>query len=360
MKSICRILVPTCLALLAISCSTGRPETPAATYENPVLRANCPDPYVLDNRERDGWFYVYSTLTSSELTNGTAYIPVYRSKNLVDWEFVADAFAGKCPEWRPGYRTWAPDVHYVDGKYYLYYALGGGSWTGGPESHAPRATGVATSDSPTGPFEDHGIMISYENTGIVNSIDPNLFEWKGKKYMYWGSVYAGSGIFIIQLTDDGLSINTRSEPLKVAGNDQEGVYAHVRDGYVYLFVSEGRCCRGATSDYHVAVGRSKSPHGPFFARDGQSMIHDLATYDTQILQSSEDKVFVGPGHNSNIITDDAGNDWILYHSYWKGNDYAGRCLLLDRVYWDEEGWPVIGNGTPSTSGEAPYFENIEP
>jgi arabinan endo-1,5-alpha-L-arabinosidase len=85
------------------------------------------------------------------------------------------------------------------------------------------------------------------------------------------------------------------------------------------------------------------------------MIHDLVPYDTQILVSSPDKTFVGPGHNSNIITDDAGNDWILYHAYWKGNNYDGRCLLLDRVHWDEDGWPIIGNGTPSLTSEAPVF-----
>ncbi|MBR4756590.1 MAG: family 43 glycosylhydrolase [Bacteroidales bacterium] len=337
-------------ALLMVSCKTSKPaDSPVATYENPVIKSNCPDPYVLDNRERDGWIYLYSTASNN------AYLPVYRTKNLVDWEFVGDGFDGKMPDWRPGYGLWAPDVHYVDGKYHVYYALGGGRWTGDKMGHAPRATGVATSDSPTGPFEDHGMIISYENTGIVNSIDPNFFEWEGKKYMYWGSVYNGSGIFIVQLTDDGLSINTRSEPLKVAGNDQEGVYAHVKDGYVYLFVSEGRCCRGEASDYHVAVGRSKFPHGPFFSKDGQSMIHDLAYYETKIMQSSPDRTFVGTGHTSNIITDDAGNDWILYHAFWKEDEYTSRYLLLDRVHWDEDGWPIINDGTPSMVSEAPVF-----
>ena len=346
-----------CTGLLLASCKTGTTSEPVATYENPVIKANCPDPYVLDNRERDGYFYVYSTQTSSELTGGLAYLPVYRSKNLVDWEFAGDAFAGKKPDWRPGYTVWAPDVHYTDGHYLLYYALGGDSWTDDRMGFNKRATGVATSDSPTGPFEDHGMIIGYENTGIPNSIDPNLFEWEGKKWMYWGSVYYGSGIFIVQLTDDGLSMNTRSEPLKVAGNDQEGVYVHERDGYFYLFVSEGRCCRGAASDYHLAVGRSRYPHGPFYSKDGQSMIHDLAYFDTKIMQGTEDKTFVGPGHNSNIITDDEGNDWILYHSFWKGNEYNGRALMLDRVYWDEEGWPIINDGKPSFTSPAPVFKD---
>ena len=42
------------LCTLTLSCR----EKP---YENPVIANDCPDPSVLDNRSRDGYFYAYST-----------------------------------------------------------------------------------------------------------------------------------------------------------------------------------------------------------------------------------------------------------------------------------------------------------
>ncbi len=54
-----------------------------------------------------------------------------------------------------------------------------------------------------------------------------------------------------------------------------------------------------------------------------------------------------------IITDDNGVDWMLYHAYID-NGSSQRNLMLDRVKWDDAGWPIIGNGTPS------YSMNIVP
>ena len=66
----------------------------------------------------------------------------------------------------------------------------------------------------------------------------------------------------------------------------------------------------------------------------------------------------GPGHTSQIFTDDKGQDWILYHGYEAADVNAGRKVFLDKVNWDSEGWPTIGNGTPTTKKSvAPYFNS---
>jgi len=116
-----------------------------SSYSNPVIAENCPDPTVLDNRERDGWFYLYST--ARRISEGVNDIPIYRSKNLVSWELCGTAFyPGKKPDWEPKGSLWAPAINYIDGKYVLYYAEG--VWG----DHDRSASGVAVSDSPTGPF----------------------------------------------------------------------------------------------------------------------------------------------------------------------------------------------------------------
>ena len=66
----------------------------------------------------------------------------------------------------------------------------------------------------------------------------------------------------------------------------------------------------------------------------------------------------GPGHNAEIITDDEGADWLLYHGYLHTNPELGRLVFLDRIMWNDD-WPVLQRGVPSTSSVAPSFEPIE-
>jgi len=63
--------------------------------------------------------------------------------------------------------------------------------------------------------------------------------------------------------------------------------------------------------------------------------------------------FTGTGHNSEIVTDDSGEDWILYHGYDKASP-GGRMLFLDRVHWIE-GWPRIDGDSPSVKAPKPVF-----
>ena len=344
---------------LSISLSLLSCARPAVPYDNPVIAHDCPDPTVLDNRARDGFFYAYSTRIR---VDSVMYeIPVYRSVDLVNWERVGAAFTSVSrPSWEEKGVLWAPDINYVNGKYVLYYAMG--VWG----DHDRSASGVAVADSPTGPFKDLGMLVSKANTGVGNSIDPNYFEdTDGKKYLYWGSLShpkdaeAGRkpGIFVVELTEDGLSLKPGSEPVKVAGDRMEGTYVHKRGKYYYLFASEGSCCNGGESTYHIVVGRSKSPLGPFVSQTGVPMIAgDEGIFDGIILSRDAEDVFCGPGHNAEIITDDRGHDWMPYHSYWKGTGYKGRCMNLDRVFWTRDGWPYFENGTPSaTSAKSPYL-----
>ena len=66
----------------------------------------------------------------------------------------------------------------------------------------------------------------------------------------------------------------------------------------------------------------------------------------------------GPGHNSIIIPDDAGTDWMIYHSYVKENGaVGGRLGMLDRVVWSADGWPTIRKCVPSKGDLLPVFNN---
>ncbi len=318
-----------------MSSQTGFASTDKVGYSNPVISKSLPDPTVI--RAKDGYFYLYATENHRNL-------PIYRSPNLVDWEFVGTAFTNETrPKWNPKANIWAPDINYVDGKYVLYYAKStwGGEWECG--------IGVATADNPGGPFTDHGALFISKDLNTQNSIDPDYVEEDGHKYLFWGSF---RGIWGIELSEDGLSLKEGAKPKQIAGTFMEATYIHKRNGYYYLFGSEGSCCEGERSTYRVTVGRSKSLFGPYVDKHGRSLMEN---HHEVILHRSDD--VIGPGHNAEIFTDDEGKNWILYHGFSAADPHAGRLVYMDRLEWID-GWPHIANDRPSTISERPKFGNI--
>ena len=301
-------------------------------YSNPVINSDVPDPSII--RAKDGMFYVYGT---SRLTN------IMKSNNLVDWTFVGTAFT---PETRPGFEKraglWAPDINYINGKYVLYYTL---------SKHMGWQTngiGVAVSGNPEGPFTDLGEILRANKIGVINSIDQFYIEDNGKKYLFWGSL---CGIFGIELNDDGLSVKQDAEKIQIAGDGFEGTMIHKRGKYYYFFGSVGTCCEGITSTYQLVVGRAESIFGTYVDKKGKPLMEE--GYSVVV---SKNKRFVGNGHCSEIVQDDDGNDWILFHGYdFSDEKPTSRKLLLEQVKWDKKGWPYIGNGTPSLKAKRPVF-----
>ena len=102
------------------------------------------------------------------------------------------------------------------------------------------------------------------------------------------------------------------------------------------------------------VGRSQDLLGPYLDKSGKDMINNA----WELVLEGDGQKFFGPGHNSIIVQDDAGTDWMIYHSYVKENgEVGGRLGMLDRVLWTEDGWPYIKNCVPSTSDFLPVFNN---
>ena len=126
-----------------------------------------------------------------------------------------------------------------------------------------------------------------------------------------------------------------------------------RDGWYYLFASTGQTLAGTSSDYRVVVGRSDNVLGPYVGPDGTPML-DNDGYNNYIL-SGDGTAFFGTGHNSGIVTDDAGQSWMAYHTLWTGNHLNVRVVCVDRVMW-LNGWPSLVTGHPVTDGAGPMFK----
>ena len=193
----------------------------------------------------------------------------------------------------------------------------------------------------------------------VSNIDQFYYEEDGHKYLFYGSF---TGIYVVELTDDGLAVkrDVDGNPVlkeKVCGNAFEGTNIYKKGNYYYLFASIGNCCASQNSTYEVVVGRSTSLLGPYVDKQGKKMLDNSWE---PVVDGGDRTKWVGPGHNSVIIKDDAGTEWMIYHSYYykeKGNKstFAGRHGMLDRLQWTDDGWPYIKNYLPSESDLIPVF-----
>ena len=307
-------------------------------YSNPLTNYSAADPTVW--KENDHSFYVYATNTSV----------IRKSTDLIHW-----TDGGKMFEKKPSFVTesgaavWAPDIEKIGDKYILYYAM---SAMGKPAS---AGIGIASADSPEGPFsldksvDGKGKLFTSNEINVRNSIDPCFFEDNGQKWLVWGSF---NGLYAVKLNADGTRVypdlaTAKKERVQGAGTAFEAPYIHKRGDYYYMFASVGSCCNSMLSTYTTVVGRSTSFLGPYVNKNGESMLDNKY----EVLIRANDR-FVGPGHNSEIVTDSEGNEWMLYHSYDRHTPSKGRYLMIDRIVWEND-WPVIAGNSPSTEAEAP-------
>ena len=240
---------------------------------------------------------------------------------------------------------WAPDVIAVNGTYYLYYSCS--TW-GSPVS----AIGLATSPtldpaSPAYQWTDQGLVIQSTGAQPYNTIDPSLcLAADGRLWMAFGSYW--DGIHIIELDPaTGRRLNPRAAPVRVADNNTiEAACLLQREPYYYLFVNWGTCCSGIRSTYHIRVGRSTSPTGPFRDRTGA----DLRAGGGTLFLEATGK-YAGPGHFA--LHRDGGQEWFGYHYYDTGQygvyiaeddiDYGIPMFDFRPLEWTAEGWPGFTN-----------------
>ena len=95
---------------------------------------------------------------------------------------------------RPGFHGdfWAPDIIYLNGVYYLYYAVSSFG------SQVSAIGLVTTTNLATGPWTDQGPVIQSTSGSPYNTIDPcPLIDTNGSMWMSFGSYW--NGIYLVQL-----------------------------------------------------------------------------------------------------------------------------------------------------------------
>jgi len=281
------------------------------------------------------------------------------SKDRRSWVVQSTPFIEKIPAWTqdsvPGFRNhvWAPDIIRWHDRWLLAYSCS----TFGKNT---SAIGLMTSPRLNSEWTDAGCLVaSKENRNNWNAIDPAfVIDDSDQLWMTWGSFWDGIQMAKVNVTTvngneqfsiDAKDIKTiarRHRPgdpsaaenptSKYAGrNAIEAPFILKHNGYYYLFVSWDYCCRGAKSNYRVAVGRSQQPDGPYLDREGRDMLLGGGT----LFLEGDKKEYEAAGHNAAYDLP-TGESVFICHGY--ATKLNGQSILIQRkINWTQDGWPEL-------------------
>ena len=227
------------------------------------------------------------------------------------------------------FNVWGPDISYYNGYYNLYYSV---STFGSNVSCIGliRCTSIYKGD-----WVDQGLVIRSTASSKYNCIDPNFVLAGSTPYLVFGSWY--DGIWISRLSSGTMKPNKTAVQIAdrdLSANAIEGPCIWARgNGYYYLFCSYDVCCAGTSSTYNIRYGRSTSITGPYYDKDGVSMLDNGGT----VLYSSKSNQ-IGPGGQS-VFTTKSGGTAMCYHYYDSKNN--GTATLAIRDIKTVSGWPVF-------------------
>lgn len=261
------------------------------------------DPYIL---LYDEMYYAYGT-------NSDNGIEVYVSRDLKEWRkqdrlalHKDDSFGNK---W-----FWAPEVYYVNEKFYMYYSA---------EEHIC----VAIADSPLGPFRQPVKKPMFEGE---RAIDNSLFiDDNGKAYLFFDRFNDGLNIWVAELENDLMTIKAETlHPCIRVSQTWEQVWPRVNEG---PFVIKHN---GLYYMTYSANSYESQFYGIGCATATDIMGEWLKYPNNPLLQKPGD--LVGVGHNS-MFTDKQGDLRVVFHAHYNKDRIHPRKMYITKAGFNKIG-----------------------
>ncbi|WP_375436110.1 family 43 glycosylhydrolase [uncultured Hymenobacter sp.] len=335
MLSSCWLL---CLALLlaapGFAQQAAKPAATAATFTNPLLPSGA-DPWSIYH---DGYYY-YTHTTGRNLT-------LWKTKSLSQLKTAPSKVVWTPPASGPNsHDIWAPELHRLNDKWYLYYAADAGT----NQTHRLWVLENNSPDPLQGTWTDRGQITDAANRW---AIDGSVFENKGQLYFVWsgweGDVNGRQNIYLAPMsnpwtiTGPSLKVSTPvfawerqgdtsnpADPPHIDVNEGPEV---IRHGNKLVLVYSASGCwtesyalgmltASVDSDLLQPGSWTKSPV-PVFQQDAQARVY-------------------APGHNSFFKSPDGTQDWILYHANDEPGQGCGRFRSprAQPFTWNADGSP---------------------
>jgi len=300
------------------------------TYKNPLVRQRA-DPNIY--RSQDGIYYYIATAPEYDR------IEIRKSNTL---NGIAEAEAKtvwtKNDSGPMSYHIWAPELHRLDGKWYLFFAAG-------------RAEDIwririwvlsnGAEDPTQGEWIEEG-QVQTERDGFA--LDATVFEHKGERYLVWAEKTRTDN-------NSGMLISKIELPTTLTGPQviiSEPVFEWERQTYA---VNEGPAILKRNGKIFVTFSASATDHtyamGLLWADENSDLL-DARSWNKlsePVFYTNEAVGRFGPGHNGFTLAEDGKTDIMVYHAReykeLKGNGLSdpNRDTRVRVLHWTKEGFP---------------------
>ncbi len=311
--------------------------------ENPVVPQRA-DPWVY--RHTDGYYYFTASVPEYdriEIRRATTIQGLGSAVPVVVWQKHPDGIMSK--------HIWAPEIHYIDGRWYIYFAA---ARVDAPFDHRVYVIETDAANPLEGTWVEKGqITLGWESF----SLDATTFEHNGTRYLVWAqkamAVPGNSNLYIAAMSNPW-TITGRPVELTRPEYDwerigfwvNEGAAVIKRNGRIFLTYS------ASATDFHYAMGL-------LTASDTADLL-DPASWTKSaepVFTTNEVTGQYGPGHNSFTVSPE-GDDILIYHAR-NYKDIVGdplydpnRHTRAQKLYWNADGTPNFG--IPVPDGPLPF------
>jgi beta-xylosidase len=287
------------VSIIVLSCkSVDKTEETVHHYTHISLG----DPFIMLYEDQ---YYAYGTQAEDGIV-------VYTSDDLEVWEKAPALALHKDNSYGEKW-FWAPEVYYVNGKFYMYYSA---------EEHMC----VATSDSPLGPFvqDVQQPMLPGEKT-----IDNTLFiDDDGTPYLFFDRFNDGLNIWVAELEDDLKTIRKETlHPCIHVSQEWEEVWPRVNEG-AFVIKHNGI--------YYMTYS-ANSYESQFYGvgcATATDIMGEWTKYpDNPLLQKPGN--LVGVGHSA-LFKDKNGDLRIVFHAHHDDKNIHPRKMHIGKVEFRQE------------------------
>ncbi|TJY41167.1 hypothetical protein E5161_14955 [Cohnella pontilimi] len=317
----------------------GSPDMKADHFYNPVVE-NGADPWVI---QQDGFYYYTHTVGNA--------IQIWKSRSLSEISSGETATVWTPPDGSPNsFDIWAPEIHWINGKWYIYYAADNGQ----NETHRMFVLESVTDDA-LGEYKDLGQITDPSNKWAIDGTV--LQKPDGSLYFIWsgweGDTNVSQHLYIApmsspsKISGDRVEISRPEHDWELIGQPtiNEGPQVLMSDKKINIIYSASGSW---TDDYTLGM----------LSADPDANVLDAASWKKHPLPvfAKTDDVF-GPGHCSFVKSPDGKEDWIVYHAAKTSGSGWDRNVRMQPFKWNDDGTPDFGSplstktAVPLPSGE---------
>ncbi|MFJ6675743.1 family 43 glycosylhydrolase [Actinosynnema sp. NPDC091369] len=339
------VAVAAVTALAGLVVTPAAQASPAVQYTNPLANQRA-DPHIF--KHTDGYYYFTATAPEYDrivLRRATTIQGLASAAESVIWR--------KHSSGEMGAHIWAPEIHFIDGKWYVYFAAGR---TDDIWRIRPYVLENSSANPLTGTWTERGkVNVPWDSF----SLDMSTFVVNGVRYLTWAQAEPGiatnSNLYLARMgstpwsitgTVARLTVPTSAWETRGGVKVAEGPTVIQRNGRVFLTYS------ASATDANYCLGM-------LTASASADLLNPSSWTKSAnpVFESNAATGQYGPGHNSFTVSEDGQSDILVYHDR-NYRDISGdplrdpnRRTRVQKVYWNADGTPNLG--IPVADGVTP-------